>query len=204
MKNVNLIPVSERRAKQTRRHIRQWVVICIAYAAALLVVTALCHAALQPPGDVVRQDLERTLERARQSHERIQQLAGELTEVQSKLAASRAVGRQPDWSVLLGVLAEKMGEQVVLRSCSIEPAPPPGPVVASGKPVRQPDGEHGYVVVLEGLGRSQAAVSSFVLRLEQTGLFGRVQQQGTSREKFLSDTAVRFALRCNLAGQGGP
>lgn len=202
MKNINLIPASERRAKKTRRHVRLWAGVCTVYGVILLLVTAFCHGALDPPGDVVRRDLDRTLHSARQSHETIQQLSRELTEVESKLAASRAVGQQPDWSKLLGLLAQKTAGEIVLRNCSIAPAGAAGSPRGRSSDER-PDEERRYVVTLEGYGRSQAAVAGFVLRLERTGLFGRVQQQGARREQFLSATAVRFALTCDLTDQEG-
>ena len=49
---------------------------------------------------------------------------------------------------------------------------------------------------LAGVGRSQAAVSQFVLRLEQLGLFDRVTLLDTRREPFGADSAVGFRAVC--------
>jgi hypothetical protein len=46
------------------------------------------------------------------------------------------------------------------------------------------------------VGRSQAAVSQFVLRLEQLGLFDRVTLLDTRREPFGADSAVGFRAVC--------
>jgi hypothetical protein len=58
----------------------------------------------------------------------------------------------------------------------------------------------GFVLNIAGLARSQLAVSQFILRLEQTGLFDRVSLIDTARETFLGGPATGFKLECSLTG----
>ncbi len=68
------------------------------------------------------------------------------------------------------------------------------------------------VLSISGLGRSQPAVSQFVLRLEAMHLFARVTLLDTNRETFLGGEALGFRIDCSLddpaagaiASTGGP
>ena len=98
--------------------------------------------------------------------------------------------------VLLALLANTKGEDVVLRSVSVGPAPvPPPPPVERGKPVPPPPAPETLLEVM-GVGQTQLAVSQHVLRLEQTGLFSKVALLDTGREAFLNSSAIAFRLQC--------
>ena len=113
-------------------------------------------------------------------------LRADLVEAKAALEASQAVGRQPDWSVLLALLADSLGETVVLRRCKLTPM--------GGR-----DGA-GEVIKLEvgGLAQSQQAVAQVILRLEQTPLFRSVKLIDTRREPFRDTHAVAFRAECIL------
>jgi hypothetical protein len=59
-----------------------------------------------------------------------------------------------------------------------------------------------YTLTLRGLGRTQSAVSQFVLRLEKLGPFDRVKLIDTRREPFLENEAFAFHVECDM-GQAG-
>ncbi len=138
-----------------------------------------------------------TTERIKGSSNAIQRLSRELANAQWKLESCRAVGKQPDWSIPLAMVAGKLGEEVVLERCQLEPRED-----ADG----QGDDDAGsgrYVFRISGLGKSQTAVSQFVLRLEKSELFNHVRLIKTNRQPFLNGKAVQFQLECLLEGKGG-
>jgi hypothetical protein len=56
------------------------------------------------------------------------------------------------------------------------------------------------LLTITGYGRSQAAVSHFVLRLEEAQLFDQVTLIKTSREPFAASDAYAFQIECSLSG----
>ncbi len=122
------------------------------------------------------------------------------------MASGRAVGEQPDWSLLLAMLSSALGDETVLRSIRLQ-APPeaaPGAAGGSGTPGGAAAARTLQPITLEvtGLGRTQQVVSEFVLRLEHTPLFEMVRLVDTRREPFLNDHAVVFRIECVLDAGG--
>jgi hypothetical protein len=128
------------------------------------------------------------------------------------------VAHQPDWSVLLGLLAQSLGEEIVLTSCKLEsqpptpdaPAPMPRPGAAAPAPestaaaaaLREP-GARRYTLQISGIGRTQSSVSQFVLRLERLGLFERVTILKTARELFGEHDSIGFRLEATMGSGSG-
>src|SRR5665213_937838 len=124
--------------------------------------------------------------------------------------ADRQIAEQPDWSHLLGVLARQSGDQIVFNSCAVGPNlqadASPAAVPPAAKTPGSGASRTALALTVSGFGRSQLAISQFVLRLEKTGLFARVAVQ-THRETYLGGEAVSFQLICSLdepAGKGTP
>ena len=118
----------------------------------------------------------------------------------ARLASGRAVGEQPDWSLLLAMLSSALGDETVLRSVRLQAPPeaaPGGTTGAGSARTLRP-----ITLDLSGLGRTQQIVSEFVLRLEHTPLFKTVRLVDTRRELFLNDHAVVFRIECVLDADG--
>src|SRR4029453_1923223 len=49
---------------------------------------------------------------------------GELAAAGSTLRAKQAIAPQPDWSILLALLGNTVGDDVVLKSCRVRPTDP--------------------------------------------------------------------------------
>jgi Tfp pilus assembly protein PilN len=103
------------------------------------------------------------------------------------------VGKQPDWSILLALLASTLEDEIVLRSVRlVSGAAEEGDQREAGAPNLD----------FAGLGQSQAAVSRFVLRLEEISLFRSVKLLDTRREPFLDGHAITFRVECVLDDGG--
>ena len=135
---------------------------------------------------------------------------GELVRAAGELKSARAVGGQPDWGVLLTLLAENVGDDVVLEFCRLRPVGRAWNSLRGGRSydpgtagqAPQALDDSPLLLELSGLGLSQTAVSGFILRLERTELFDRVRLIKSSRRAFLHKKAIAFQLECLLAGRG--
>lgn len=185
MKHVNLMPAVRREALRRRRRVRGWTTALAAWTAGLFVLLVLLHATGRggrSQAEAELADLEGRIERTRGA---VGLAAADVATLHSQLGATRAIGRQPDWALLLALLADTLGEDVVLDSILLESPPDAAPAIE-----------------VTGLGRSQAAVSRFILRLErQEGLFSRVKLVDTRREPFRTESAFAFRITGTLSAE---
>lgn len=202
MKSVNLIPTPRRQAKRRRKHRRAGVAACAGYTALLACAVGVAHLLWSGATEAVDERLAAADADIQRLQRQGADARAELASARATVEANRTVSEQPDWSVLLALLASKTseskpGEDVVLRSLSI--APPFAPAAAAS-----PAGSAGAKVMPEvaleilGIGRTPVAVSQHVLRLEQTGLFSKVALVDTGREAYLRGNAIAFRLQCTF------
>jgi Tfp pilus assembly protein PilN len=217
MNGVNFIPRARRELAERRRRVRTWASGVAAYALLGAVVLAASGTGAVVEDPSVAQKLAQLPGEIDASRRALTNLKAQLTEAQAKLDAARAVAEQPDWSVLLGLLAQSLGEEIVLTSCKLDAdplagdrplnGPRPGATPGSGAGAKPPEpppppslNGARYTVLLSGLGRTQSSVSQFVLRLEELGLFERVTILKTNREMFGEHESIGFRLEATIAG----
>lgn len=213
---VDLIPGPRRAQRKRRVRIRVWAVGVGAYGAALAGLLAGTAAAWEtdnatPATQLSHLEKENDLRKRDESR-----LSGMILERQRELTASRSVEHQPDWSILMALLARAMGPDSALRSAQlvqevVQPAqaapaaaakPPAGQGAAQAKEEapQQPQ-PRVFTLRLSGVARSQGAVSGVVNRLEESGVFSRVELQEARREPGAGPDAVAFSIQCRLGGR---
>jgi len=197
---INLIPAPRREAKVRRTRLVRWGIVLGLYVGALLGAHFVCGACWSGDRDLLAAETRESAARLREANRLTLSLHGEMTRTEEKLRSAQAVGRQPDWGVLLGLLARNVDDDVVLEFCRLRQSDRPrsGKGASAAARLDQP-----LVLDLGGLAMSQAVVSRFVLRLEKTGLFDQVRLVNTNQREFLKKDAVVFRLECLLSGQGG-
>ena len=215
MNGVNFIPRQRRQASARRARLRAWTIGAAAYALLCVVAIAVSGTIDVAEDPAVAMDLAQLPAQIDSSQRSLTTLKAQLAEAQAKLDAARAVAHQPDWSVLLGLLAQSVGDDIVLTTCRLEAehtsdrtaTRPPGSGVgrgadagASAAPAPAVGPGSRFTLELAGLGRTQAAVSQFVLRLERLGLFERVTIVKTGREVFGEHESIGFRLEATLGG----
>lgn len=112
--------------------------------------------------------------------------------INERLEVSRAVQSRPDWSVLLPVVSGELGEDIALERISLEP-------------IRGEESTRRATLTLSGVGTDRAAVSSFVMRLEETGAFARVETASAQRRPIREHDFFAFELHCRVGSgwEGG-
>ena len=188
------------------RCVRWWVAACGAACMALFVGLVGVHAL----GGVDEASLYVEMARIASISDDIRgeadRLGQELAEVDARLATNLAVGGQPDWSVLLALLADTMGEEIALSEVRLGrggdlSAPSPGGRRA--RPTRPTGNNESPTpgLTIGGVGRTQNAVVHFALRLEETGLFDEVRLVDPRRQPYHDGYVVSFRLECSMEQQ---
>ena len=201
MARANLIPAHRREKRSRIRRVRSWARALGAYGVLLICAYAACFAFGQDDSGAILQEMRETTERFRASAEQIHILRDSVTESSQQLAAARVLAQNPDWSLLLAIVARNLTKEVVLDRCSLAP-------VDAGIGENLPgEGEaviyQRYLLDLSGFGQSQTSVSQFVLRLEKSRLFESVRLIKTQTRNFMDGQAVSFRLECTLSGREG-
>lgn len=217
MVSVNLIPRDRLTRKRRRARLRMWIALCSAYALILTAGLSLACMVWGSDDAALGGELQAVVGEVEDSQRSIDELRGWLSEAQAALDASDAMANHPDWSALLIILARQLGDDVVLDNCLLTPSrldrsggasrripSPRGPrdearAASPGSPPRDAaSGKQRYELKLRGFGRTQNAVSQFVLRLERIELFHEVRLIKCNRQPFLDGHAVAFEVECSM------
>jgi hypothetical protein len=217
MNGINLIPAPRLAARRRRAHLRYCAMGCAGWAIMLLAMAAAAHAIWHEEDPQAAERLAKVTDEMQRTERVTTGLRAQLAAAQSTLRANQAIVSQPDWSILLGLLGQQVGNDVVLKGCRVRvgvpsrgnaPAPAaradarrPGarqaPSAQPEAPASQPP-EPTFILETSGMALDHAAANRFLLRLEQTGLFSKVSLLDTSREPFFDKNAIAFRLECAL------
>jgi Tfp pilus assembly protein PilN len=184
---INLIPAPRIARKKLRARIRRWAVGMAAYVLVLLLGIAV-RAANRTP--ILPPDPSAQSARITQLTSEVAATNKELTEARTRYAATLMLTGRPDWSVLLPLLGQSMGDDVVLKELKL--------AQSKGQVTRQ------YGLEMRGVARTAAAASNFVSTLEETRLFDEVRLLRTGREPFMNESMVSFDVQCKLSDAAKP
>lgn len=196
MPSVNLIPARRRAARLRRRNLRWCAVGCAAYALLAAGAGAAALAAWGGRDAAVARQLAIADKEGERSARALEQTRVEFASTNEVLTTARQIVGQPDWSGLLALVSAKASGQVILKNLQLHPA---AAAAADGAPAA-----HGYVLTIEGLGRSPSDVQQYVLRLENSRLFDRVTLLDTRSEPFLDIEVSAFRVECGLGSSSAP
>ncbi len=212
MNLTNLMPIARQQQRVCRVRLRAWAVACglLGFTLAATAVWSRCAAGDDKPIPFV--ELSRVSQQISRDAEAAHDLQSRIALVRHEMQSVRFVSDQPDWSLLLQLVSNSLGDDVVLKSCDLThraeaPVPMsardlhPAPV-ATVHPAPEPPHRETLILHLAGFARSQAEVSNFVLRLEAIGLFQNVKLLQSARQPLLAGEAIGFELECPIrAGQ---
>lgn len=212
MTSVNLIPAPRLAARRRRTHLRRCAAGCVVWSLLSVAAGGASRAYWRDDDPQADERLAKVVDESRRTEKVIAAVRAELDAAESALRANEAIAHQPDWSILLALLAQNVGDEVVLKNCGVRPADPNRPAPHSEprrtQPARSMPAQPAapanvrpapcFVFEASGVARSHAAANQFLLRLERTGLFSRVSLLDTAREPFLDREAIAFRLECAL------
>jgi Tfp pilus assembly protein PilN len=203
MIQVNLIPNDRLRA--TRRHEcrRMWTMIGVAYLSLLLPIGGAVHVLSSGSTREMDAELAQLTSEISEAEESSAILRAELDDTSRLLHANRLVGVRADWGALLALLPKTMGDEIVLRELRLRTAEGHSPRTGRRSGTRsihdgEALGDRQITLRMGGIGRSQNAVTQFVLRLEGLQLFRQVKLADTRREPLFEDDSVAFRIECVL------
>jgi Tfp pilus assembly protein PilN len=184
MKSINLIS-EHRRIEQRRTNCAMvWAgglsVWALLIGSACLLATALSN--IEADFDSTRSAL---LLRTTAAQSSAAQSRATINRVNNRLSISKAVRANPDWSVLLPVVSAEIGDDIALERVSLDP-------------VRGAEAMTRATLTLSGVGTSRAALSDFVMRLESTGAFARVETASAQRRPIRDHEFFAFELHCRV------
>ncbi len=200
---ANLIPAPRWRAKMRQKRIRKWIVVFGVYLIILLGAHVTVKRFFDPDNTTLAQEVRDEAARMSLLNARVMSLQGQVAQANSELLAARSVGKQPDWSILMWLMADTSGQDIVLNQCLLKKIEQED---SSAKNVRRSGGDNAkrtskrnrirYTVLVGGFANSHEAISKFVLKLEDTGLFEQIRLEGTNRREFHETQAVAFKIAC--------
>jgi len=198
--HFDLIPAPIRMARRRAARVRSWTSICGAYLCILLCAYGAVATAVDSDPSGLSERLAARVKENEKQQAQVKDIASKLQNARRVLDANHAVGDQPDWSILLAMVARMTQEQVVLRSFQVAPR---SPAVPETKPAAEGETDSGrFLLKIKAFARSQDEVMAFVARLEREGLFENVALLESKREPFGSAEAVGFSLDCGLGTPG--
>ncbi len=190
---INLIPMQRREARRLRGHARRCALLSGAFVVAVL-AAAIGFRAIWGGGDpTIDHQLANSNSEVERAGAEYHELDQKLAQFHATQAALETLRAQPDWSLLLALVGRQTGSEVALRSCSVRPQQT-NAQMNKASAIMPP----GLELCLSGIGKSDIAVSQFVLRLEQTKLFSKVKLIDSTRQPFQSQQVFSFRIECPL------
>lgn len=211
MPAINLIPTRRRHAKRVQARLHAWLVIVIGCGVALT-IGCLALRARVPATTMTDQERARVESQIVDINFSLANLFKAAARTEQSRAAVESLLEQPDWSLLLQIIASRANDRAVLRAIRLTPmkdSPPlnniavanqPRPKAALGTPLNLPNR---FSVEIHGLCKVPGDISLFVSDLEKLGLFQKVKLVRTGREPFLDGVVSSFDLECALGETEG-
>jgi Tfp pilus assembly protein PilN len=203
---MNLLPPARRTTLRLRRRLHVWALVAAGYGMAT-VGACITLAAGEPEVDH-RETRELTaLTREIDAFKAdIARFKDEIRKENLKKQGADLVADHPDWSILLELLAEHRGDDVVLEGVDVSPvqlvkaASESG--VKGGKkggPVEvTPEFRGASDVKVEGFARVQTAVTDFADRLQRSEVFESVTLMRSSSKAMGEESVIEFSIHCRL------
>lgn len=202
LRRWNLLPrgLAEARACRIRRH--RWMMALAAYTGALSVVCGSMWMITQPGLASASTELAELTQRNRESSQSIDAFERQFKTINDALEHRQNLSEQPDFSVLLKLIARSVDSSTVLRQLSLRgsgsdklratPAP-------SGSD-REP---RYFVLLIQGTSAGENGVTHFSSKLAAAGLFDRVELRRTGRDLAGPGGGVAFELECFISEPAG-
>lgn len=161
-----------------RRHDRSilWAKILGVYLTLLITAAVLIAATLRTTIGISEETVITAEEQAARKVDKLDSLKVQLVGLEAKIAADKAIGQHPDWSILLSILAQARGQAInlsLIDLSALNQASTSTLTKTSTASLSTPRPSR-YSLRIGGIASDHPALTSFILRLESLGIFDRV------------------------------
>lgn len=194
MSTPNLLPQPIKQRLVEKRRIYHWTQGCVLLILIGVVSCVVAGVFLRDMDSPVREELQSVKSVINQLEASEAAALQRIETVTHELGVAEDIAGQPNWSVLLGVLAAGLSdgmyvervETAIVLEPGIKIAPPAG--AASGP----------YRVTLRGVSLMQGDVARYAVYLEECRLFDAVRLIATQPRPDLDNRAVGFEIACDI------
>ncbi|HEY8749430.1 MAG TPA: PilN domain-containing protein [Tepidisphaeraceae bacterium] len=193
MATMNLIPM-ERQVRNARiNRVRAWSYAGGGLTTALGLLWACCAAAPSQVDAPSAEMFSKAAAEMTKANEEALPRRRELASLQEKVASRQYITEQPDFSLLLALLSQVTGDDVVLNHCELTHALTPAEI------------DRAQLLRIGGMARSQPSVAAFMLALEGTGIFKNVTLVRSNEQPLMNAQVAGFQIQCTIGPvqQGG-
>lgn len=159
----NMLPRSLLAERATRRRIRQWLAIAAVETSLLTVACLMLRFETSDASSGMDATIRATADQTGLMGSALAASRTELADLNRRLAITTEVARQPDWSIVLAMIAKKGADIVKLDSCQLLPG------------IAGPGGAIEYRFTILAACRTQSELTRFVQDLEATRIFSRIK-----------------------------
>jgi len=199
---LNLTPPAYRAARDQRRRVRAWgrLLSVLIVAGVLIVANVWKDANPARAAWAAVTDLEGKIDERKRELALLRASVGLLNK---ELESVTAVSNHPDWTPALRLIADRLGNDVVLDSCVLDrprDAPSGGPAGLPARKALKPAARTRLVYALElsGLATNQAAVHRYLADLQTARLFDSVTLIETRSRPLADRLFMGFRLSCEI------
>ncbi|MCX5690804.1 MAG: hypothetical protein NTV94_13650 [Planctomycetota bacterium] len=190
MMSSNLLSPAARLQLRVHDRLRSWSVILSGYLLVIFIGSIAAWSSSRA-NVVLAVDVVVAAEAdARAVEAKVDEVYGRVRQQRVQLEAELAVGRHPDWSVLLGVIARLKGPSVDLAGVELRPHSETSQASKTARPAR-------YVVQVTGTATNHAELAALVLRFEGLGIFEHVVL-AQNRVVLDGELGVEFVVHAEL------
>jgi Tfp pilus assembly protein PilN len=201
VKGANLIPHARMLARRRAARVKLWSTVVPATASVLMAAYGYLRASWPTETSSLREELGSRESAIKLKQAEMSRLKSDTETVRRLIRANEAVGLQPDWGVLLLLVSARLGDEVVLQSCILDPVNQQDGKAVSASGLRPTS----FRLTLGGVGKDQRAIANFVRALDNQdpgGLFDQVSLLECRRMPFAGREAMSFRIECALSDSG--
>ncbi|GAB5495144.1 MAG: hypothetical protein Phyf2KO_02240 [Phycisphaerales bacterium] len=191
----NLLPASVKEQIRIRHRLTIWVQGTVLVAVLGIAACIVANVLLRDMDTPVREELHQVQSVINRLEASEAAAFRQIESVTHELGVAEDIAGQPDWSILLGVLAAGLTDGAYLETLTTSiveddaelVVPPPGNA-ASGP----------YIVTVTGVSLLQGDATKYALFLEECRLFDSVRLVATQPRPDVSNRAVGFEILCEI------
>lgn len=203
MNGVNLMPMHRRQTQRRLGRVRLWTTIAVVVSIGAVVAEGALWSAWRGSGTDLAAESDRLASQIADGEKQVAAGKASVREIRKQLEADRQVADQPDWGLLLSLVAEKLGPEAALNQCRLEAPKDAIKEVPSARGKGADRAKQSrLILVLSGIAKTQDAASQVALALKGLNLFDAVSLIEARRATFMGKDAVTFRIECAITDAG--